>query len=72
VVVKTALRQEWVEVAKSLDPCPATLWARQNCRGLGHLRDLVKHPTLDLSPGLDLGVMRSSPVLGSMLGVVPT
>ena len=29
---------------------------------------LVKHPTLDLSPGLDLRVMSSSPALGSVLG----
>jgi len=32
----------------------------------------VKHPTLDLSSGLDLRVMSSSPTLGSMLGVEPT
>ena len=32
----------------------------------------VKHPTLDLSSGLDLGVASSSPGLGSELGVEPT
>jgi len=32
----------------------------------------VKHPTLALSSGLDLRVVSSSPVLGSMLGVEPT
>ena len=30
---------------------------------------LIKHPTLNLSSGLDLRVMSSSPVLGSTLGV---
>lgn len=35
VVVKTALSQEWVQIAESLDPCPATPRARQNCRGQG-------------------------------------
>ena len=33
---------------------------------------LVKCPTLDLSSGLDLRVMSSSPVLGSALGMEPT
>ena len=33
---------------------------------------LVKHPTLDLGSGLDLRVVSSSPVLGSMLGMKPT
>ena len=32
----------------------------------------VKHPTLDLSVGLELRVMSSSPVLGSTLSVKPT
>ena len=32
----------------------------------------VKHPTLDLSSGLDLRVVSSSPALGSMMGVKPT
>ena len=32
----------------------------------------VKLPTLDLSSGLDLRAVTSSPMLGSMLGVVPT
>ena len=32
---------------------------------------LVKHLTLDFSPGHDLMVVRSSPVLGSMLSVEP-
>ena len=32
----------------------------------------VKPPTLDLSSGLDLKVMSSSPVLGSTLGVEST
>ena len=31
----------------------------------------VKHPTLDLSSGLDLRVMSSSPILGSVLGMEP-
>ena len=31
----------------------------------------VKRPTLDLSSGLDLKVMSSSPMLGSALGVEP-
>ena len=29
----------------------------------------VKHPTLDLSSGLDLRVVSSSPMLGSVLGM---
>jgi len=29
----------------------------------------VKHPTPDVSSGLDLKVMSSSPILGSMLGM---
>lgn len=33
------------------------------------MAQLVKHPSLDLSSGLDLRVMSLSPVLGSMLGV---
>ena len=32
----------------------------------------VKHQTLDFNSGLDLTVMSSSPVLGSMLDVEPT
>ena len=32
----------------------------------------IMHPTLDLSSGLDLGVMSSSPTLGSALGAKPT
>ena len=32
----------------------------------------VRHLTLDLSSGLDLRVMTSSPALGSMLGIKPT
>lgn len=32
----------------------------------------VKSPTLDFSSGLDLRVVRSSPELGSTLGVEPT
>ena len=32
----------------------------------------VKHPTLDLSSGLDLRVMSSSPILSPMLGVEST
>ena len=32
----------------------------------------VKCLTLDLSSGLDLSVMSSSPMLGSVLGVEPT
>jgi len=31
----------------------------------------VKHPTLDFSSGHDLGVVRSSPVLGFALGMEP-
>jgi len=31
----------------------------------------VKHLTLDFSPGHDFRVMRSSPVLGSMLSIEP-
>lgn len=38
----------------------------------GCLDDSVKHPAQDLSSGLDLRVMSSSPVLGFMLGVEPT
>ena len=39
----------------------------------GHLGDsLVKCLTLGLSSGLDLGVVSSSPVLGSMPSVEPT
>ena len=33
---------------------------------------LVESPTLDLSSGLDLRVMDSGPMLGSVLGVEPT
>ena len=33
---------------------------------------LVKCPTLDLSSGLDLRIVSSSPALGSMLGMEPT
>ena len=32
----------------------------------------VEHPTLDLSSGLDLKVVNSSPTLGSMLGMEST
>ena len=32
----------------------------------------VEHLTLDFSPGLDLRVVSSSPVLGSKLGMEPT
>ena len=32
----------------------------------------VKRLTLDLSSGLDLRVVSSSPTLGSMLGAIPT
>ena len=32
----------------------------------------VKHPILDLSSGLDLRAVHSSPTLGSMLGMEPT
>ena len=32
----------------------------------------VKHLTLDLSSGLDLRVLSSSPTLGSVVGVKPT
>jgi len=32
----------------------------------------VKRLTLDLGSGVDLGVVSSSPVLGSVLGVEPT
>ena len=32
----------------------------------------VKRPNLDLSSGLDLKVMSSSPTVGSMLGMEPT
>jgi len=33
---------------------------------------LVEHLTLDLSSGLDLRIVSSSPALGSMLGLEPT
>ena len=33
---------------------------------------LLKHPTLDLSAGLDLGDVSSNPTLDSMLGMEPT
>ena len=33
---------------------------------------LVRYPTLDVSSGLDLGVVSSSPGLGSTLGMEPT
>lgn len=33
---------------------------------------IVKHLTLDLCPGLGLGVMSSSPAMGSILGEEPT
>ena len=36
------------------------------------MAQLVKHPTPGLSIVLDLGVMGSSPMLGSMLGMEPT
>ena len=36
------------------------------------MAQLVKGPTLDLSSGLDLRVVSSSPEWGSMLGVKPT
>ena len=32
----------------------------------------VKHLTLNLSSGVDLGVLASSPTLGSVLGMKPT
>ena len=32
----------------------------------------IKHPTLDLSLGLDLRIVSSSPTLGSSLGMEPT
>ena len=35
------------------------------------MAQLVKHLILDFSSGLNLGVMSSSPVLGSALGVNP-
>ena len=34
--------------------------------------ELVEHPTLDFSSGLNLRVLSSSPMLGSMLGMEPT
>ena len=40
-------------------------------RGVG-VAQLVKGPTLDLSSGLDLRVVSSSPALGSALGIKPT
>ena len=39
---------------------------------MGCLVGLIKCPTLDLSSGLDLGVMSSSLVLGPTLGMEPT
>ena len=36
------------------------------------MAESVKHSTLDLSSGLDLRDMSSSPILGSMLGIEPT
>ena len=36
------------------------------------MAQLVKHGTLDLSSGLDLRVMNSSPRLGCALGMKPT
>ena len=36
------------------------------------MAQLVKHPTLDLSSGLDLGIVNSGSTLGSVLGVKPT
>ena len=39
---------------------------------MGHLGgSVVKHLTLDLSSGLDLRVVSSSPALGYMLGMEP-
>ena len=38
----------------------------------GLVAQLVKHLTLDLSSGLDLSVVSSSPALSSTLGVQPT
>ena len=38
----------------------------------GHLGGLVKHLTLDLSSGLDLRVLISSPTMGFSLGEEPT
>lgn len=32
---------------------------------------MVKHPTLDLGPGYDLGVVAFSPESGSALGMEP-
>ena len=40
-------------------------------RGIG-VAQLVEGPTLELSSGLDLSVMSSSPALGSILGKEPT
>jgi len=36
------------------------------------IRGVIKHPTLDLSSGLNLSVLSSSPVLDSVPGVEPT
>ena len=35
------------------------------------MAQLLKHLTLDLGSGLDLQVVRSSPILGSALGIQP-
>lgn len=46
---------------------------KHNARGWGAcVSQSVKHLTLDLGTGLDLRVMSSSPMMGSMLGVQPT
>ena len=44
---------------------------KKELRGIW-VAQLVQHLTLDLSLGLDLRVMSSSPSLGSTLGVKPT
>ena len=45
----------------------------RNCQLWGTwMGQLAKHLTLDLSSGLDLRVMSSSPTLGSTLGIEPT
>ena len=36
------------------------------------MAQLAKHPTLDFGSSLDLRVVSSNPLLGSMPGVVPT
>ena len=50
-------------------PCTTTLLCNITIIFLfmGHLGGSVKQPTLDFNSGLDLTVMRSSPMLGSVL-----